>query len=77
MTHARKMRRAVATATFEIFMAVVWMILLHPNVHRFSEAQQREVIEWVYGELWSRGLPLVQIQEHLVIHRGKGISGLI
>ena len=62
---------------FEIFMAVVWMILLHPNVHQFSEAQQREVIEWVYGELWSRGLPLVQLQDHLVIYRGKGISGLI
>jgi hypothetical protein len=62
---------------FEIFMAVVWMILLHPNVHQFSEAQQREVIEWVYSELWSRGLPLVQMQDHLVIYRGKGISGLI
>ena len=53
------------------------MILLHPTVHRFSEAQQREVIEWVYGELWSLGLPLVQMQEHLVIYRGKGIAGLI
>jgi hypothetical protein len=62
---------------FEIFMAVVWMILLHPHVHQFSEAQQREVIEWVYGELWSRGLPLVQMQDHLVIYRGKGIAGLI
>jgi hypothetical protein len=35
------------------------------------------VIEWVYGELWSRGLPLVQMQEHLVIYREQGISGLI
>jgi hypothetical protein len=58
-------------------MAVVWMILLHPNVHRFSEAQQCEVIEWVYRELWSLCLPLVQMQDHLVIYRGKGISGLI
>jgi hypothetical protein len=32
---------------FEIVMAVVLMILLYPNVHQFSEAQQREVIEWV------------------------------
>ena len=31
-------------------MAVVWMILLHPNVHRFTEEQQREVIEWVYAQ---------------------------
>jgi hypothetical protein len=62
---------------FEQFMAVVWMILLHPNVHCFSDSQQQEVIEWVYTNLWSRGLPLVQIQDHLVIYRGKGIAGLI
>lgn len=62
---------------FEQFMAVVWMILLHPNVHRFSEEQQREVVEWVYANLWSRGLPLVQVQDHVVIYRGTGIAGLI
>lgn len=62
---------------FEIFMAVLWMILLHPNVHRFSEEQQREVIEWAYEHMWSRGLPLVQMQDHLVIYRGKGVSGLV
>jgi hypothetical protein len=62
---------------FEIFMAVIWMILLHPNVHQFSEEQQCEVIEWVYEHIWSRGVPLVQMQDHLVIYRGKGIPGLI
>jgi hypothetical protein len=62
---------------FEQFMAVVWMVLLHPNVHRFSEDQQREVIEFVYREIWSRGIPLVQMQDHLVIYRGQGIAGLI
>jgi hypothetical protein len=62
---------------FEQFIAVVWMILLHPNVHRFSEEQQREVVEWVYTNLWSRGLPLVQVQDHVVIYRGTGIAGLI
>ena len=61
---------------FEQFMAVVWMILLNPNVHRFSEGQQREVIEWVYASLWSRSIPLVQIQDHLVIYRGQGVAGL-
>jgi hypothetical protein len=55
---------------FEQFMGVVWMILLHPTVHRFSRAQQSEVIEHVYRRLWSRGLPLVQEQDHLVIYRG-------
>jgi hypothetical protein len=62
---------------FEQFMAVVWMILLHPNVHRFAEDQQREVTEWVYANLWSRGLPLVQAQDHVVIYRGTGTPGLI
>ncbi len=57
---------------FERFMAVVWMILLHPNVHCFSEAQQAEVIEWVYENLWSVGQPLVQAQDHLVVYRGAG-----
>jgi len=55
---------------FEQFMGVVWMILLHPTVHRFSRAQQCEVIEYAYHQLWSRGLPLVQEQDHLVIYRG-------
>lgn len=42
---------------FEQYMAGVWMVLLHPNVQRFSEDQQREVTEWIYENLWSRGLP--------------------
>lgn len=54
---------------FEQFMGVVWMILLHPAVHRFSLPQQCEIIEHVYRHLWSRGLPLVQEQDHLVIYR--------
>jgi hypothetical protein len=62
---------------FERFMAVVWMILLHPTVHRFTEAQQREVIELVYGNLWSRGLPLVQVQDHVVIYRGGGVPSAV
>ena len=62
---------------FGEFMSVVWMILLHPNVHVFLEEQQREVIEFVYGNVWSRGLPLVQLQDHMVIYRGRGLSGLV
>ncbi len=56
---------------FEQFMGVMWMILLHPNVHRFTLEQQREVIEHVYRHLWSRGVPLVQEQHHLVIYRAR------
>jgi hypothetical protein len=62
---------------FEQFMAVAWMILLHPNVHQFNEEQQREAIEWVYANLWSRGQPLIQVQDHVVVYRGVSVSGLI
>jgi hypothetical protein len=62
---------------FERYMAGVWMVLLHPDGQRFSEDQQHEVIEWIYENLWSRGRPLVQTQDHLVIYRGRGVPGLI
>jgi hypothetical protein len=52
---------------FEKFMGVVWMILLHPGVHRFSPAQQEEVIRFVYDRLYSRRMPLVQEQDHMVV----------
>ncbi|MCC5953834.1 MAG: class I SAM-dependent methyltransferase [Acidimicrobiia bacterium] len=55
---------------FEAFMAVVWMLLLHPDVHCFSPQQQDEVTEWVYRELWAPGVPLRQEQHHLVLQRG-------
>jgi len=57
------------TPSFEEFMGVVWMILLHPTVHRFSREQQCAVIEHVYHHLWKRGLPLIQEQDHMVIYR--------
>jgi len=63
------------TSSFEEFMGVVWMILLHPTVHRFSPDQQREIVEHVYRRLWSRGLPLVQEQDHLVIYRMPARAG--
>src|SRR5581483_1122732 len=55
---------------FERFMRVVWMILLYPNVHRYTAEQRAEIIEHVYEELWRPGIPLAQIQDHLVIFRG-------
>ena len=54
---------------FGTFMGVVWMILLHPQVHRFSPRQQDAVTEWVYRHLWSRGEPLTQRQDHLIVTR--------
>jgi hypothetical protein len=55
---------------FEQFMGVIWMILLHPNVHRFSEEQQEEVTEFVYQKLWSKRVPLTQVQDHVMIYTG-------
>ena len=66
---AARSRVQFLTPSFEEFMGVIWMILLHPPVHRFSRDQQREVVEHVYRRLWSRGVPLVQEQDHLVIYR--------
>jgi hypothetical protein len=62
---------------FERFMGVIWMILLHPYVHVYTHDQQSEITEYVYTKLWERNAPLVQMQDHLVVYRGKGIRGLI
>jgi hypothetical protein len=53
---------------FGELMHGVWMILLHPNVHRFDEGQQREVIEYVYENVYTARQPLMQRQDHLYIH---------
>ncbi len=52
---------------FGELMSGMWMILLHPNVHRFDEAQQREVIEYVYENVYTARQPLMQRQDHLYI----------
>jgi hypothetical protein len=70
---------------FARFMSVVWMILLHPNVHRYDAEQRIEITDYVYRELWSRGRPLVQRQDHLAVYRsgprprrgGPGERGLL
>ena len=55
---------------FEKFMAVVWMILLYPNVHVYSEEQKEEVTEFVHDAFWKRKQPLVQPQDHVVVYKG-------
>jgi len=62
---------------FRELMSVVWMILLYPNVHRYAPRQRREITEHVYRSLYARRKPLLQDQDHLVIYRGLGRSGLI
>ena len=48
-------------------MGVVWMILLYPDVHRYTLEQREEITEYVYREFWRDGKPLLQIQDHLII----------
>ncbi len=55
---------------FEKFMAVVWMILLYPNVHVYSEEQKEEVTEFVHDTFWKKEQPLVQPQDHVTIYKG-------
>jgi hypothetical protein len=55
---------------FRALMSVVWMILLYPNVHRYTAAQRREITEHVYRHLFARRKPLFQDQDHVVIYRG-------
>jgi hypothetical protein len=62
---------------FEMFMAVIWMVLLYPNVHPYSLKQREEITEFIYNKFWRKARPLVQIQEHLVIYRGINLKGLI
>jgi hypothetical protein len=57
---------------FERFISVIWMILLYPNVHRFTEAQLREIIEHVYERHWRPRRPLIQVQDHVVVYHGRG-----
>ncbi len=57
------------TDDFEKFMAVIWMILLYPNVHDYTQDQREEITEYVYGNFYKTGKPLIQMQDHLVISR--------
>ena len=58
-------------------MSVVWMVLLYPNVHRYTTAQRREITEHVYRRLFARRRPLFQDQDHVVVYRGLRCRGLI
>lgn len=62
---------------FRALMSVVWMILLYPNVYRYTAAERREITEIVYRRLFARRKPRLQDQDHLVIYRGLRDNGLI
>jgi len=54
---------------FEKFMAVIWMILLYPDVHKYSSDQKKEITEYVYSNFFKPRKPLIQMQDHLVISK--------
>ncbi|MFA5007935.1 MAG: class I SAM-dependent methyltransferase, partial [Candidatus Omnitrophota bacterium] len=62
---------------FKKFMAVVWMILLYPNVHNYSLKQREEITEFVYKKFYKNRQPLIQEQDHLVIYKEIKFKGLI
>jgi len=62
---------------FEKFMAVIWMILLYPQVHDYSLKQREEITEFIYKKFWQKKMPLIQMQDHLTIYRGIDFNGLI
>lgn len=65
------------TEDFKAFMAVVWMILLYPQVHAYTVEQRREITESFYENFFRKKQPLIQSQDHLVIYRGLDGPGLI
>lgn len=62
---------------FQKFMAVVWMIMLYPDVHNYSLKQREEITELVYKRFWKAKKPLVQLQDHLVAYRNIPFKGMI
>ncbi|MCK9614922.1 MAG: class I SAM-dependent methyltransferase [Candidatus Omnitrophica bacterium] len=62
---------------FKKFMAVVWMILLYPNVHKYNLKQREEITEFIYKKFYKNRQPLVQEQDHLVVYKGIKFKGLI
>ncbi len=54
---------------FGKFKAVIWMILLYPSVHRYTFEQKEEITEYVYSNFWMKRNPLIQMQDHLIIHK--------
>ncbi|MBL7156521.1 MAG: class I SAM-dependent methyltransferase [Candidatus Omnitrophica bacterium] len=62
---------------FNKFMAVIWMVLLYPNVHRYNLAERKEIADFIYDRFYRKKRPLVQQQDHVVIYRDLGFKGLI
>ncbi len=62
---------------FASLMSVVWMIMLCPSVHDYSDGQKREITRYVLENFWLPKRRLVQVTDHLVIYQGLDAVGLI
>jgi len=62
---------------FEAYMAVIWMIMLYPSVHEYSDDQKRQITRYVLANYWRPRRRLVQVIDHLVLYRGLTADGLI
>ena len=65
------------TNEFTKLMAIIWMILLYPQVHRYTLKQREEITEFIYEHFWQHRRPLIQMQDHLVVYRGIRQRGLV
>jgi hypothetical protein len=54
---------------FAKFMAVIWMILLYPNVHNYTPDQKEEITDYIYRKFWLKKKPLIQHQDHLILYK--------
>jgi len=54
---------------FGKFMAVIWMILLYPNVHDYTQEEKEEITEHIYKKFWLKKKPLIQHQDHLILYK--------
>jgi len=62
---------------FKKLMAVVWMVLLYPNVHKYTLSQKKIIVQYIYNHFWKLRKPLIQDQDHLVVYRGLKVNGII
>jgi len=74
--HIRTSKVRFFVDDFVKLMQVVWMILLYPDVHNYSESQKEEIVSYVYDTFHAGRQPLYQEQHHLVLYRGIGFRGL-
>lgn len=62
---------------FEKLMKVVWMVLLYPGIHDYTEPQKEEIDSFVYDNFYLKKQPIFQKQRHLVLYRGTGFEHFV